>query len=187
MKEPRKLLFSVTKKDLEITWFSGKGAGGQHRNKHQNCCRIKHPDSRVIVTGQEERSRKQNLKNAFNRLVAHPKFKTWLKIRASEEEGEQIIMEKEIERAVNEAMKPENIKVECFEAMKTITEWDQEVYVKASNNESPRDVLQAIRIEALDAAIEAIKKVFRETMASAFEIRLERYSIKAIENLKEKK
>jgi protein subunit release factor A len=71
----KQLLFSVTKKDLEITWFSGSGAGGQHRNKHRNCCRIKHPESNVIVTGQEERSKEQNLRNAFKRLTKHPDLK----------------------------------------------------------------------------------------------------------------
>ena len=25
----------LTKKDFKITWFSGQGAGSQHRNKHQ--------------------------------------------------------------------------------------------------------------------------------------------------------
>ena len=110
----RQLLFSVTKKDLEITWFSGKGAGGQHRNKHQNCCRIKHPDSRVIVTGQEERSRKQNLRNAFKRLTKHPDFEKWLRIKASEATMNKIQLEKEIQLAVNNAMKSENLKIEYF-------------------------------------------------------------------------
>jgi len=30
------LLFSVIKKEFEITYYSGKGAGGQHRNRHKN-------------------------------------------------------------------------------------------------------------------------------------------------------
>jgi len=34
-----------TKKDFKIDWYSGSGAGGQHRNKHQNCCRIIHIES----------------------------------------------------------------------------------------------------------------------------------------------
>lgn len=106
----KKLLFSVTKKDLEITWFSGTGAGGQHRNKHQNCCRIKHPDSGVMVTGQEERSREKNLQRAFKRLTEHPTFKMWLKVEASKYN----IDYDRIEKNVDEAMKEENLKIEYF-------------------------------------------------------------------------
>lgn len=113
----RKLLFSVTKKDLTITWFSGKGAGGQHRNKHQNCCRIKHQESGVLVTGQEERSRKQNLKNAFKRLTEHKKFKLWLKLKASEMMLDKVRLEEEIKKAVNKAMEPENLKIEYFQGV----------------------------------------------------------------------
>ena len=104
----KELLFSVTKKDLVITWFSGKGAGGQHRNKHQNCCRIKHPDSGVIVTGQNARSRKQNLEKAFLRLTNHSTFKAWLKLKAS-----NCVLDKQnIKKIVEEAMKEENLFIE---------------------------------------------------------------------------
>ena len=81
----RKLLFSITKKDFEITYYSGTGAGGQHRNRHKNCVRLKHIDSGVIVTGANSRSLEQNKKNAFKRLVNHKKFKAWLKIRVARE------------------------------------------------------------------------------------------------------
>ncbi len=59
----------VTKKDFKITWFSGTGAGGQHRNKHQNCCRIKHIPTGIITTGQKSRSRITNKRDAFNVMV----------------------------------------------------------------------------------------------------------------------
>jgi len=35
-------MIHLTKKDFKIDWYSRSGAGGQHRNKHQNCCRITH-------------------------------------------------------------------------------------------------------------------------------------------------
>lgn len=58
-----------TKKDFKVNWFSGTGAGGQHRNKHQNCVRITHIESGITVTGQNFRERKRNLDDAFHRLA----------------------------------------------------------------------------------------------------------------------
>lgn len=60
---------SWTKKDFKIDWFSGTGAGGQFRNKHQNCCRITHIESNISVTGQSHRERSRNFKEAFNELA----------------------------------------------------------------------------------------------------------------------
>ena len=65
----RTLLWSRRKKDFKIDWFSGTGAGGQYRNKHQNCCRITNIETGVTVIGQEQRSRSQNFKLAFRRIV----------------------------------------------------------------------------------------------------------------------
>ena len=59
----------LTKKDFTIEWFSGQGAGGQHRNKHQNCCRITHKASGLSCVGQNSRSRVSNQREAFNRLA----------------------------------------------------------------------------------------------------------------------
>ena len=73
----KKVLFSITRKDFKIDYFSGTGGGGQHRNKHQNCVRLHHIDSGALVTGQSSKERKANRKEAFKNLVAHPKFKIW--------------------------------------------------------------------------------------------------------------
>lgn len=58
-----------TRKDFNLEWFSGTGSGGQHRNKHQNCCRITHKDSGLTATGQNSRSRVDNQRDAFRRLA----------------------------------------------------------------------------------------------------------------------
>ena len=58
----------LTKKDFKLEWFSGTGAGGQHRNKTQNCCRITHIESGIMCTGQNSRSRVENQRDAFTRL-----------------------------------------------------------------------------------------------------------------------
>lgn len=60
----------ATKKDFRVDWFSGKGAGGQHRNKHQNCCRITHIPTGMMETGQSHRERPANQREAFRKLAA---------------------------------------------------------------------------------------------------------------------
>lgn len=104
----REKLFSLTKKDFEIQWFSGTGAGGQHRNKHQNCCRLYHPASGVRVTGQSNRDRIANQKEAINNLINHPQFSLWFNRKVME------CLEKEtIDEKVKKAMSPDNLKIEC--------------------------------------------------------------------------
>ena len=105
-----KPLLTLTKKDFDVTFFSGKGAGGQHRNKHQNCVRIQHKPSGVSVTGTEQKSRIQTQKTAFRRLADHPKFLAWLKMASGEQER--------IEEKVKEMMQPENLKIETRETGK---------------------------------------------------------------------
>jgi protein subunit release factor A len=58
----------LTKKDFKIEWYSGTGAGGQHRNKHMNCCRITHIETGIMCQGTESRSRETNKQKAFERL-----------------------------------------------------------------------------------------------------------------------
>ena len=65
----REIVFSARRKDFRVDWFSGSGAGGQHRNKHQNCCRITHLESGLVGQSQEHRERPANQKAAFRRLV----------------------------------------------------------------------------------------------------------------------
>lgn len=61
---------SFSAKDFEVQWFSGTGKGGQHRNKHQNCCRIIHKETALRATGQRSRERAANLDSAFRALAA---------------------------------------------------------------------------------------------------------------------
>ncbi len=56
---------AIPQSDLKIEWYSGTGAGGQHRNKHQNSCRITHIPSGTVATAQC-RSRQ----NSFNQAMS---------------------------------------------------------------------------------------------------------------------
>lgn len=104
----KELLFSVGQKDIKISYFSGTGPGGQNRNKNQNCVRMQHQESGVIVTGQSHRNREANKKEAFRNLGKHPKFKAWLNVKAQEVITGQTLKER-VDEQVEEMMKPENL------------------------------------------------------------------------------
>lgn len=56
-------------RDFCVEWFSGSGAGGQHRNRHLNCARLIH-----VPTGLKQerqgRSREANYRDAMAALIA---------------------------------------------------------------------------------------------------------------------
>jgi protein subunit release factor A len=55
---------------FKFDWFSGTGKGGQHRNKHQNCCRCTHLDTGITGTGQSSRSRETNKEEAYRNCLS---------------------------------------------------------------------------------------------------------------------
>ena len=55
---------TIPESDLKVEWYSGTGAGGQYRNKHQNSCRITH-----IPTGTVVKSECRSRTNSYNEAV----------------------------------------------------------------------------------------------------------------------
>ena len=55
----------VTEDQFIYEWFSGTGKGGQHRNKHQNCCRCIHEPTGITANGTGSRSREDNKRDAY--------------------------------------------------------------------------------------------------------------------------
>ena len=106
--DDKKLLFSVTKKDFDFQTFRAGGKGGQHQNKRDTGVRCVHRSSGAKGEGRDSRSQKQNKKNAFLRCVNSKKFQDWLKIEVARMMGEEI----DIEKKVDEWMRPENILIE---------------------------------------------------------------------------
>ena len=53
---------------FRVEWFSGTGAGGQHRNKKQNSCRLIHIPT-GIVESRQGRKRASNLRDAKDALL----------------------------------------------------------------------------------------------------------------------
>jgi protein subunit release factor A len=68
-------MMKVTEDQFRFEWFSGTGKGGQHRNKHQNCCRCIHEPTGIQANGTGSRSREDNKRSAYltclSRIQAH--------------------------------------------------------------------------------------------------------------------
>lgn len=65
--------------DFKIEWYSGTGAGGQHRNKHQNSIRLTHLPTGLVVTSQcrsREASHKEAMDNMVKQLRGNAKYAT---------------------------------------------------------------------------------------------------------------
>ena len=56
----------VTDDQFRFEWYSGTGKGGQHRNKHQNCCRCIHEPTGITANGTSSRSRGDNKRAALS-------------------------------------------------------------------------------------------------------------------------
>lgn len=55
--------------DFRVEWFSGSGAGGQHRNRHCNSCRVYHIPT-GLVEARQGRERVTNLRDAKAAIIA---------------------------------------------------------------------------------------------------------------------
>ena len=58
----------IDERDIKIQWYSGTGAGGQYRNKHQNSCRLIHLPTGIQALGTKNRERGPNLRDAMAAL-----------------------------------------------------------------------------------------------------------------------
>lgn len=103
----RELLFSITIADCDVQTFAAGGKGGQHQNKTQSGVRVLHRASGAVGEARDSRSQHQNKRAAFTRMASSPKFQRWARLR-----GWEILSKQDIEKFVDELMKPENIRVE---------------------------------------------------------------------------
>lgn len=97
----------LTRKDCDISYFIGSGAGGQNRQKNATGVQIIHRASSAMGRCSETRSRIQNQKKAFRNLTETPKFKVWLaRTMYQIQQGETV------EQAVAREMLPHNLVME---------------------------------------------------------------------------
>lgn len=115
----RELLFSITRKDFRIDTFRAGGKGGQKQNKTSSGVRVTHIESGAVGESHEERSQHVNKERAFRRCVESVAFIRWHKRKTAE-----IMLGKaNVENAINQSLRPSNIKSEIFDG----TKWTEEI------------------------------------------------------------
>ena len=105
------LLFSLTAKDFEFQTFCTGGNGGKHKNAKQNGVRCIHPASGAVAEHRDGREQYLNKREAFRKCCESPVFLAWHKVEVQRRLGKL----RAVDAAVEEAMRPENIKVEYLE------------------------------------------------------------------------
>ncbi len=112
MKEDKRERISLaTKKDFDVSYFCGSGAGGQARNKVASGVQIIHKESGAIGRASDSRSQADNKKKAFERLLETPKMKFWLA-----RELYAIKQKETLEETIEKETKPENLRYEIKNA-----------------------------------------------------------------------
>lgn len=106
----KRLLFSVTKKDFEIQTFRAGGKGGQNQNKVSSGVRLIHTASGARGEARDSRDQHQNKRAAFERLLKTPEWLSWHRAEVARRLGQV----DRAEKAADEAMRPENLRVETL-------------------------------------------------------------------------
>lgn len=117
MKEDSKPVLTLTSKDFRIEAYCSPGKGGQNKNRRHTAIRITHEPSGCVQVYTKERDQLTNKRRAFELLCEQPKFRQWLKIETMRKVGAVVYVPlnpEEINRRVDEMMKPEYIKEEVF-------------------------------------------------------------------------
>ncbi len=108
----RQLLFSVTRNDCVWSYTKGTGAGGQKRNKTSSAVHCWHPPSDARGYSEASRSQHENKSDAFVKMCGTKEFKDWHR----REVWRRLGVLEQIDRAVEQGMRPEHLRLEVKDA-----------------------------------------------------------------------
>jgi len=105
-------LLSVTASDCDFQYFTAGGKGGQNQNKVASACRVVHRPSGAVGESREHRHQLENKRAAWKRMAGSEKMQAWLRVESARALG----MEDKINRAVENAMRDSNLRVDVKDA-----------------------------------------------------------------------
>jgi len=105
----KELLFSVTAKDCELQTFTCGKKGGGGKDTSNNGVRLIHHPSGARGEGRDTRDQKVNKRNAFLRLIRTKEFKDWHRAEVVKRLCYPVT---DVNKAVDTAMAPQNLRVE---------------------------------------------------------------------------
>jgi protein subunit release factor A len=101
-------VFSISIKDCRVDTFTVGGHGGSGKDTSNTGVRITHPASGAVGKATDSRSQSANKRLAWRRLGESKAFRAWATAEASRHSQRGNVVEEQVE----EAMKPENLKIE---------------------------------------------------------------------------
>lgn len=107
----------MTKNDFDWEYFCTGGKGGQHRNAKKNGVRCIHRASGAVGEHRDGREQYLNRREAFRKCVNSQAFQKWHKAEISRRLNitiQQTMFDIDLDKRVDEAMRPENLKIETF-------------------------------------------------------------------------
>lgn len=104
MSRQRQQLVRVTAKDCRWDYYKGSGAGGQKKNKTENCVRCTHEASGGVGKSEDGRSKDQNKRTAFVRMAETKEFKTWLRLESMRAAGQIDSIEDKVKKSLKESV-----------------------------------------------------------------------------------
>lgn len=104
---PRTKLFSVGIGDCRVDHFTVGGHGGSGKDTSNTGCRVTHLPSGAVGKATDTRSGSKNRALAFRRMAESKAFQSWANLEAARLSGTP-----SIESQVEDAMRPENLKIE---------------------------------------------------------------------------
>jgi hypothetical protein len=115
--DEKRLLFSVTKKDLIRQTFRSGGKGGQNQNKVESGVRFIHPPSGARGEARDSRDQHRNERAAFERLIASREFQNWHRVECARRLGQAVPETPEqilnrVDRMIEEGLRDGTILVE---------------------------------------------------------------------------